>query len=65
MLEGFKLYATIALALLFVFKSLSSRRKKSLPPGPSGYPLIGNAFDIPKGYSALGWAKFRDSYGEF
>ena len=33
------------------------------PPGPRGYPIIGNAFDIPLGFAEVAFAKLAEKYG--
>ncbi|KAF8832757.1 hypothetical protein HHX47_DHR1002000 [Lentinula edodes] len=37
---------TVAVSLL-LSRTLGARRRGSLPPGPPGYPIVGNLFDIP------------------
>ena len=63
MMDSFQFYVGLVIALLILLSARNWNRKNLLPPGPKGYPLIGNVFDVPKGYDALGWAKFRDLYG--
>ena len=45
-----------------------SRRGNSknlpLPPGPKGYPLIGNLFDMPKDKPWLVYDEWRKTYGK-
>ena len=53
--------AAIFLALL--------RRQRTLgrppyPPGPKGYPIIGNVFDFPKGLLWEGFARMAVEYSE-
>lgn len=54
----------IALGLLglYVLKTVYSRR--SLPPGPRGWPIIGNLFDLPKEHAWREYAKHKDIYGQ-
>ncbi|KAL3649950.1 hypothetical protein CASFOL_006353 [Castilleja foliolosa] len=42
------LFTTLALLFLFIFlrKSSSSNKKLKLPPGPPGYPVVGNLFQV-------------------
>jgi hypothetical protein len=49
----------VALGLYYV---LIARRRSTLP-GPRGYPIVGNIFDLPKSYAWLHYAKFKDLYG--
>ena len=42
------------------------RRSLPLPPGPKGYPIIGNVLDIPRGLSMWeGTLALGRQYGEF
>ena len=43
---------------------ISKKKRAPLPPGPKGYPIIGNLFDIPKTHDPTVWATFKDVYGE-
>jgi hypothetical protein len=36
----------------------------SLPPGPKGYPLIGNLFDMPAHNSWIVYDEWRKTYGK-
>ena len=60
-------------AALFVGYILLRRLNKSrsgnpknlpLPPGPKGYPLIGNLFDMPKDKPWLVYDEWRKTYGK-
>ena len=56
--------AALAIILLVAVDFVSYRRRRMrLPPGPIGYPIIGNLFDMPNSYDPLFWAKCRDLYG--
>ena len=35
-----------------------------LPPGPKGYPIIGNLFDVPVHKSWLAYDEWRKTYGK-
>ncbi|KAF8514704.1 cytochrome P450 [Hysterangium stoloniferum] len=60
-------YVVIALFAALAAYLLRQRRVPkglSLPPGPPGYPIIGNLFDLPK---SLEWKTYKDwaqSYGD-
>lgn len=55
--------AVLGLALL-VFK-LANRQRKKLPPGPKGFPILGNLFDLlpTGGRDWEHWATHKDQYG--
>jgi len=40
------------------------RRTTPYPPGPKGYPVIGNVFDFPKDPIWEGLTKMAQEYGE-
>ncbi|KAF5341606.1 hypothetical protein D9758_014087 [Tetrapyrgos nigripes] len=55
-------YATNLLAMLvfgFIVHRVLRYRRLPLPPGPPGYPIIGNIFDIPP-KSSRGWVTYKD-----
>ena len=52
-------------ALTVLRKQWASRRTTPYPPGPKGYPVIGNVFDVPKGIPIWeGFAKMAQEHGE-
>ncbi|KAJ7207518.1 cytochrome P450 [Mycena pura] len=54
----------VAAALsLSAFYHFRTRRMQRLPPGPKGYPFIGNVFDMPESYSWKTFAKWGEQYG--
>ena len=52
---------TTGLAVVLVVRYLRSPWRK-LPPGPPGYPLVGNAFEL-KGKQWLQFSAWRKIYG--
>ncbi|KAJ0344498.1 hypothetical protein COL26b_010353 [Colletotrichum chrysophilum] len=58
-----------ALVAVFIIDKIIQARKNAqslpLPPGPRGYPIIQNMFDLPKKdtFAAPQYAKFKDKYG--
>ena len=60
-------YTFSLLCVYFVVKALKkfSNPRLPLPPGPKGYPIIGNILDIP---AAAPWRTFEEwsrSYGSY
>ena len=67
-------YPYYKLAALFfgvvLFKQLKRSRDGNpnglpLPPGPKGYPLIGNLFDMPVHEPWVVYDEWRKTYGKF
>ena len=63
-------YKLAALFLgVMLFKQLKKGRDGGnpkglpLPPGPKGYPLIGNLFDMPVDKSWVVYDEWRETYG--
>ncbi|KAJ8086182.1 hypothetical protein PM082_005005 [Marasmius tenuissimus] len=54
--------ATLGLVLLRKLW-LSRRQKYRLPPGPSGFPLLGNVLDMPSEQEWLTFAQWGEAYG--
>jgi hypothetical protein len=58
------IFQVVSLLLLtFIGFRWALDKRRRLPPGPRGLPFIGNAFDLPKSYEWLHWAKQKDLYG--
>ncbi|KAG7444663.1 cytochrome P450 [Guyanagaster necrorhizus] len=52
---------------LWVIIGIIRRRSSSslpFPPGPKGYPIIGNMFDVPMEREWEAWAEWRKKYGD-
>lgn len=49
--------ATAAAALLLLNWARSRNARSKFPPGPPGWPVIGNLFDIPKSSE---WVKYKE-----
>ncbi|KAK0500240.1 cytochrome P450 [Armillaria luteobubalina] len=47
-----------------LFYILRNRRRAPLPPGPKGFPLIGNLWDVPAGYPWVTYARWIATYGD-
>ena len=67
------IYPYYKLTALFFSIMLFRRLKKGrdgnpnglpLPPGPKGYPLIGNLFDMPAQRSWIVYDEWRKTYGK-
>lgn len=53
----------VAVALLWIAKSLAKRSREKLPPGPPRALLIGNTFQIPKHAPWTYYADLSKNYG--
>ena len=42
-----------------------ARRRSDLPPGPKGYPIVGNLFDLAPTHPWEKFAEFGEQYGAF
>jgi len=51
-------------ALAVLRRQWASRRTTPYPPGPKGYPVIGNVFDFPKTPIWEGFMKMARDHGE-
>ncbi|KAF7349068.1 Cytochrome P450 [Mycena venus] len=59
------LCASLAPAVYFLWRSRKARSKRTrLPPGPKGYPIIGNYYDLPAEGSHLQYSEWKKSYGD-
>ena len=41
----------------------SSKKRRNLPPGPPGWPFLGNALDMPRQKEWLAFTEWKRSYG--
>ena len=53
---------TVALGCIALVH-VARRRRSDLPPGPRGYPIVGNLFDLPHTYIWEKFAEFGQQYG--
>ena len=53
----------VTLIIVFVVAALLGRRKRPLPPGPKGLPILGNIFDVPKTREWLVYHEWARQYG--
>ncbi|KAJ7726441.1 cytochrome P450 [Mycena maculata] len=53
----------IAAAAVCVWYHFYTRKSLPLPPGPKGWPLIGNVLDMPKSHAWKTFARWGDLYG--
>ncbi|KAG6833863.1 hypothetical protein H0H87_011797 [Tephrocybe sp. NHM501043] len=50
---------------LFILRKVARRAQRApLPPGPKGYPLIGNVLDMPSTQEWVTFTKWGEQYGE-
>lgn len=63
------LLVCFATAILLVFVHFLRSRKSTsglpYPPGPPGWPVLGNIFNIPRGATWLTYMKWGRIHGEF
>lgn len=57
--------AVSTVAFLILRQAFKSRSPQSLPPGPSRWPIIGNALQIPNEHTWLTFTKWAKTFGEF
>ncbi|KZS91050.1 cytochrome P450 [Sistotremastrum niveocremeum HHB9708] len=57
-------WATTFLAVLLLLRYLRNRRRLPLPPGPKGYPFIGNALEMPKSHEWHTYHEWGSRYGD-
>ncbi|KAF9458365.1 cytochrome P450 [Collybia nuda] len=50
--------------LLFLYRAFRKRTGLPLPPGPKGYPIIGNVFDMPREFAWMEYDKWFKIYGD-
>ena len=61
-MEGLLLTGLFVLLALFL-AHYRRQKRYPLPPGPKGYPIIGNALDIPARWEWLQYEKWSRDYG--
>lgn len=65
---SFQAWAVVGLAtfaLLSLSKAFSKGHFGKLPPGPRGWPIIGNVFDIPDEYPWKVYRRWGQEFGRF
>jgi hypothetical protein len=60
----FSVGAILGLIVLYTTRYLASPYRK-LPPGPRGYPIIGNLLEMGGGGQWLKFSEWQKKYGEF
>lgn len=61
-LSGFQIVQILAV-LCFLYVFFRGRKAGSLPPGPKGWPIIGNALDMPTTQQWLTFTQWGDTWG--
>lgn len=58
--------AAVLLFFLIAFRAVhryQRRKRLPYPPGPPGWPLIGNLLDVPPSFPWLAFTKYSKEYG--
>ena len=65
----YQVLATLLFGCIFLFRRLNLKRRNPkglpLPPGPKGFPVIGNLLDFPSNYQWLVYDEWRKTYGKY
>ena len=62
--ETLSISVILSLIVLYAARYLASPYRK-LPPGPRGYPIIGNIFDLGEARIWLKFSEWHKKYGQF
>ncbi|THU84143.1 cytochrome P450 [Dendrothele bispora CBS 962.96] len=54
----------LAAGVYLLTRLFSGGKKYSKPPGPKGYPLIGNLLDVPSSFEWIEWARWGEKWGD-
>ncbi len=60
----FALFAVTTVLLTFFLQRYRTRKNLPLPPGPKGWPLIGNLLDIPSHSEWITYHKWSKELGK-
>ena len=55
----------IAAGIIYVMNIHNWRQRQKLPPGPAGWPVIGNLLEMPISHPWLRFAEWGAKWGEF
>lgn len=53
----------LAAFAIYLIEQLLSRRRLALPPGPRGFPLIGNVLDMPQAKESEVFSEWGKRFG--